>query len=191
MGWSCSWIAVRGQEPDALLNTLGLQRTGELQEIPESRWSAATLPDGWFLVFCAKHCEPKAFKEAALAVLAAGCELVHSSVEEHVMFSSSAYWQEGRKVWEIVHDAQEGVDHLQASGELPPYFAAIRTRYFSELEAAGGDQNEVDYIFEVPLEVGAALTRFRHDLDYPTDDPEPFETLRSTPGAKKPWWKIW
>lgn len=195
MGWSCSWVAVRGKEPDTLLTALGLRLSGDREEIPESPWTCANLPGGWFLVFRSDHCEPENFKDAALKALSMDCELLRSSVEEHVMFCSTSYWARGNKVWEIAHDAQKGMHHLQSSGEPPPSFPGIRTKYFSEQEAEGGEKADVDLIFEIPLQVGVEFAGFRHDHDYPTAEENPFHVLVSNAieapirGGKKPWWR--
>lgn len=197
MGWSCSWIAVRGKEPDILLNALGLHLSSEREAFPEARWTAANLPGGWFLVFRADHCEPPTFKGSVLTTVSADCELIHSSVEEHVMVCSTAYWRHGEKVWEIVHDAQKGIYDLQSSGDLPMSFENIRTKFISEQEAERGEKADVDHVFEIPLQVGVELTGFRHDHDYPTDEVNPFQVLmadareQSAASGKKPWWRLW
>lgn len=193
MGWSCSWIAVRGKEPAALLTSLGMHLSQEREEFPESPWTAASLRAGWFLVFCSNHCDPARFKSPALADLSADCELVHSSVEEHVMFSSTAYWRHGKQVWQIVHDAQKEIYHLHTSGDLPAYFFHIRPQLFAEQEAEGGATADVDLIFDIPLQVGAELTGFRHDHACPADEADPYQVVlldERSPGAK-PWWKVW
>ena len=197
MGWSCSWIAVRGKEPEILLTELGMHRSSEREEFPESRWTAANLPGSWFLVFRSDHCEPPTFNGSALKGLSKDCELIHSSVEEHVMFCSTAYWKHGQKVFEIVHDAQKSIYDLQASGETPTTLVNIRTKFFSDQEAEGGEKANVDLIFEIPLQIGVEFTGFRHDHDYPRDEANPFQVLVAdasdapSSSARKPWWRLW
>jgi hypothetical protein len=197
MGWSCSWIAVRGKESDKLLDELRMQRSSEREAFPESRWTAANLPGGWFLVFRSDQCEPPTFEGSTLSGVSANCELIHSSVEEHVMFCSTAYWRHGQKVFEIVHDAQKGIYDLQSSGDLPATFANVRTKFFSEQAVEGGEKANVDLIFEIPLQIGVEFTGFRHDHDYPTDEETPFRVLvadatqASASCVKKPWWRLW
>lgn len=95
--------------------------------------------------------------------LSSGGEVVTCVVEEHVMYSEATGWRDGRQIWFIRHDAQESIGHLEASGELPSIFFAIRSRLTSQQEAAGGEKADVDYIFDAPVDVAEALTGFRHD----------------------------
>jgi len=198
MGWSCSWIAVRGANPDSVLSDLALTRTGEFWEMPEEDWSYASLPNGWFIVFSARHCEPNQFKPASLARLSAQCELIASAVEEHVMFSSSSFWKDGKNLWSVAHDAQQSIYHIDAKGELPPWFATIEVNARESQDAEGGTKANVDLMFDVPLDVGAELTGFRHDQDISSLVEKPFEILHAVvsqqvavPAMNKPWWKVW
>lgn len=57
MGYSLSWAAVHGKSADAILDDLGLRRTGAREEpVFESKYGLAALPDGWTLVL-ADHSE--------------------------------------------------------------------------------------------------------------------------------------
>ena len=180
MGYSLSWLAVRGKDAATVRNALGLRDTGEREEIPDSPLLGADLPGGWYLVF-ANRCD---FADSApLAKLSSAADVVTCSVEEHVMYSSAASWNNGRQVWSVIHDAQQGAGHLDAVGELPPGFGPIRDRLWEE-QAARGD---ADYLFDIPVELAKALIGFRHDQDTPGTPPAPFTRLAS---AKK-WWQIW
>jgi hypothetical protein len=49
MGFSVSWLAVRGKPSTAVLSELGLRGTGEYEEVPDSpHFWGANLPDGWY-----------------------------------------------------------------------------------------------------------------------------------------------
>jgi len=50
-------------------------------------------------------------------------------------------------------------------GELPESFPAIREAMEQAQLAAGGDEANVDYIFEIPLQVAQSLVGFKHDED--------------------------
>lgn len=197
MGWDCSWIAVRGKSPDVLLDALGKRLSDDREETPESPWTMADLSGGWRVVFRNGDCAPRLFADPALEALSKGCELVHSSVEEHVMFCSTAFWQDGVPVWAIVHDAQKGIFHLVTSGNLPSEFEEIRGKNFSDQQAEGGEDADVDLIFEIPLEMGRLYTGFRHDYDYPTEADEPFYVLMDLKDRsgrereKRTRWRFW
>ncbi len=66
MGWSCSWVAIRGKDPGSVLARLGLRPSANREEIPEAPWTGAVLPNGWYLVFCSARCDPPELGEAAL-----------------------------------------------------------------------------------------------------------------------------
>ena len=176
MGFSISWVAVRGKPVSTLWEELGVRPTGERDEFPDFPIAGAELPGDWYLIF-ADHFDSPFLEEAALERLSSGGEVVTCAVEEHVMFSEAARWQDGRQIWSIRHDAQEGIKHLEANGELPPTFLSIRNRLTSEQEAAGGERAGVDYIFDIPVELAEALTGFRHDKVLPELGEKPFEAL--------------
>lgn len=192
MGFAISWLAVSGKEPQQVLDELGLSRTGEAEEIPESPVSAAQLPNGWFLVFANIFDSPLVAK-SVLANLSSGCSVVSCQVEEHVMFSSSTCHINGKIKWHVAHDAQESIYHLSTSGDLPAEFSAIYAALKQEQDSSGGGTSDVDYIHDIPVALAKAVTSFRHDEDIQGDPLEPFEILApaAAPASAKPWWKIW
>lgn len=50
MGFSLSWLAVRGKEAAAVRRVLGVRRTGQREDVPDSPLLGADLPNGWYLV---------------------------------------------------------------------------------------------------------------------------------------------
>ena len=179
MGYSQSWLAVKGKPPAAVLETLGLRGTGTREEIVESPIVGAELPSGWYLVVAGRSGHPLML-DPILLRLSAGCEVVTADVEEHVMVSVATGWKDGRRVWAVTHDAQRDMEHLQAKGELPAAFASIRDRLRSEQQAAGGRGADVDYFFDVPVELAHTLTGYRHDADIRRAGAEAFEVLLET-----------
>jgi hypothetical protein len=179
MGYSQSWLAVKGKARASVLEALGLRGTGAREEIAESPIVGAELPNGWFLVV-GDRSGHRLMRDPSVQRLSAGCEVVTGDVEEHVMVSVATGWKEGRRVWSVTHDAQRDREHLQTEGELPAVFTSIRDRLRSEQQAAGGRDADVDYIFDVPVELAQTLTGYRHDADIPGTGPEPFEVLVET-----------
>jgi len=174
MGYSLSWLAVKGKSAAAVRDELAIRGTGTHEEIPESDVVGAELPGGWYLVV-ANHAPVK--DDAVLRSLSSGCELVTFFVEEHVMFSYAAGWSDGSMVWSVTHDAQQGLEHLETQGDLPAIFNSICDRLRSDQEAAGGREAGVDYIFDVPVQLAESLTGHRHDQDIPGLGDRPFEVL--------------
>jgi hypothetical protein len=182
MGFSLSWLAIRGKDSATVRSELGVYGTGRHEDVPDSPLLGADLPTGWYLVL-ANRCDLA--DALPLAELSSGGEVVTCFVEEHVMYSRASFWKDGRRVWSITHDLQRGSGHLETEGELPPVFTPVRDR----LSALVG-QDRVDYIFYVPVEVAKALTGFRHDEDIPGAPDEPYERLEKR-GRVKKWWEVW
>ena len=179
MGYSQSWLAVKGKPPTAVLETLGLRGTGTREEIAESPIVGAELPNGWYLVVAGRSGH-RLMRDQTLQRLSAGCDVVTGDVEEHVMVSVATGWKDGQRVWSVTHDAQRDMEHLQTEGELPAVFTSIRDRLRSEQQKAGGRKADVDYIFDVPVELAQTLTGYRHDADIPGAGTDPFEVLAET-----------
>ncbi len=169
MGFSLAWLAVKGKEPEAVLVELGLRETGERDELPaESPIAAAMLEGGWYVVVF-NGFEQERIDDRVLGRVSAGCEVVVAAAEEHVMFSSAAGWQDGVRGWWIRHDADRGIDHLEAEGRLPDGFDALGRRLLDEQARAGGARADVDYVFDAPLRAATLVTGFAHDETEPPD----------------------
>jgi hypothetical protein len=214
MGYSLSWLAIKGKAPRAVLDELGFRPTGERLEFPEAPLSAATIPNGWYLIV-SDHTEYVA-SDSVLEHLTADCEAVTCYVEEHVMFSGATGWKNGRRCWSVNHDAQRNIEHLETEGELPASFNSIRDRLFSKQKeenirkagirrpwfrrrALSFSEMACDYIFGIPVEVAREVTGYQHDRDIPGFriplTGRPFEVLigaapkESAPQQKPSFWK--
>jgi hypothetical protein len=119
-------------------------------------------------------------RDPILQGLSGGCEVITGDVEEHVMVSIATGWKDGRRVWSVTHDGQRDMEHLQTEGDLPAAFTSIRDRLRSEQQTAGGRKADVDYTFDVPVELAQTLTGYRHDADIPGAGADPFEVLIET-----------
>jgi hypothetical protein len=195
MGFSVAWVAIRGKTRARVLDELKLTATGEREEAPESPIVGTSLPGGWYLVFGNRF----DFTELLpLGWLSIDAELVTCAVEEHVMCSEASGWRNGERTWSVAHDAQKGLTHLAVVGDAPPILPGIHEGLAKRLEAAGGkDASDVDYIFDVPVELAAILTGFRHDRDCLGLESAPFERLDYPPppdtvlgllrGRRKAW----
>ena len=198
MGFAISWLAVKGKSPEALTEELGLMPTGEMTEYGESLFTGRVLPSGWFLLVI-NECEHEFVKPNSLRSLSKDCEVIASSIEEHVMFCSSELWRDGTQAWRIEHDAQKSIDHVAASGNLPLDYSSIEQEHAEEQRQAGGKGADVDYFFEIPLHTAKNIVGFKHDdADLEDESFEVFE-FTATPSRresiekhrKKPWWQLW
>ena len=113
------------------------------------------------------------------------------------MFSSASGWKDGRNCWSITHNAQQGIEHLEAGGELPEAFEAIRNEMLTKqkeenVRMAGirrplfrprsvrFSEMSVDYVFEIPVAVARELTGYQHDRQIPGLTGQAFEVLART-----------
>jgi len=179
MGYSLSWAAVKGSTPEAVRDALALRATGVRQEIPDSDITGAELCGGWYLVVSNRD-GLHLTSSKVLARLSSIGEVIACFVEEHVVFSSASRWESGHQVWSVQHDAQRGIEHLDAKGDLPPKFSSVRDELRSMHEAAGGRSARVDHIFDVPVVLAHDLTGYRHDRDILGSRKDAFEVLVAT-----------
>jgi len=188
MGYALTWTAIKGSTPEQVHEVLSLQGTGTRVEIAETGLTGATLPGGWYLV-TSDHAPLNLTDKELLAKLSELGDVIVCDVEEHCMVSFSAQWQNGKQLWCITHDAQNGIEHLDSEGAPPPSFAEIRDRLQAEQIAAKAGKERVDYIFDIPVEVASSITGYRHDRSIPGDPQDLFEVLVSTKTERRPWWK--
>jgi hypothetical protein len=161
MGYSISWIAVRGKPKARLLAELDLRDTNEDDEANESPVSGAELPGGWYVLFLNDLTHPYV-DVASLKRLSTGCEVVGAQVEEHVMVSASFYYLDGRREWNMTHESDKGLNNLETDGVPPVEFSSSRDANL-KLQEDKGEEEGVDYVFEVPLEVAESICGYRHD----------------------------
>jgi hypothetical protein len=167
-----------------VLATLELRGTNTYEQIPESDLTGASLPSGWYLV-TANNGFPTFAEDTTLRRLSQTAEVVTCFVEEHVMCSAASLWADGRQVWSVLHDAGKGIEHLKSKGNLPPMFAPISERLRAEQAAAGGKKASGDCIFDIPVEMAAQLTEYRHDRVMPELGDRAFEVLAMTAATPK------
>ena len=184
MGFRLSWVAVRGKSREEIHQELALSATGIYEEFPESPCTGALLPDGWYLVVkdCGFYDEHKQLAKLSMKGVAIAC-----FVHEGIMVSQATEWRNGKKIWSVIHNSQKAPGHLEAHGELPPGYPSLRQQLEAEQAAQG---REVDYIFDIPVELAKSLTGYRHDANVTTVDEKGFEVLEiAEPPPKQSWFQ--
>jgi glutathionyl-hydroquinone reductase len=171
MGFSISWLATPSKNANDVLGHLGLSETGSKEWMPESPVVAAKVETGWYVIFF-NDANPKALKPEILRKLSASANVVVCQVEEHAMVSAAAEWQEGKEVWYVMHDSEDGLTNLDSSGVLPVVYAAIR-----DSQLAKQTSSRVDHVIDVPILLAQHLTGFRHDEGFDDAVVEPFTVL--------------
>ncbi|HVS35394.1 MAG TPA: hypothetical protein VMS17_07400 [Gemmataceae bacterium] len=172
MGFRVQLIAVTGKEPHAVQRAFGVSATGQREEIAESPVVGAAMLNGAYLLYIN---DPDRIvpQDEVFARLSKGASLVACYANETVMNSYACGWANGVERWSVFHDAQQKIKHLETSGTLPPEFQAIRDRLFAQQDADNG----ADFIFEIPVELFAAVGGIRYDQDIPGAGPDPWEIL--------------
>jgi hypothetical protein len=159
MGFRISWIGFDGKGKTSALEMVGLKDTGEPEEANEAPpFSGAEIPGGWFILFSNDF--GFASRER-LVELSIDCRIIACQVHEGIMFSAAYGYGRGNRVWELAHNAQQGLYDLSVSGSPPPSFESVRQRLTRRQEATAG--SGIDYIFDIPVEVAAAICKYRHD----------------------------
>jgi hypothetical protein len=167
VGFSISWVAVRGKETESVLRDLGLEPTGERDELPaESPIGGAVLPGGWYVIVCDRY-EHELVRDEVMKRVSRGAEAVTAGAEEHVMVSFAAGWRDGERLWWTRHDADKGIYDLEVEGALPEGFEEIRRSLLDAQDAEGGSEAAVDSVFSIPVEAAKLVTGFAHDETEP------------------------
>ncbi len=89
-----SWVGVRGIDRIAAYDRLGLVATGKSGDRNDYPTCGRAGPNGWTLVILGPA-EHRLVATHALERLSAGCSILACSIEEHVMFSSAEFWENG------------------------------------------------------------------------------------------------
>jgi hypothetical protein len=194
MGYALSWLAFKDLPPETGLARLGLVTGSRLAAYAREPLSGQSLRGGWFLVVM-KGSDHPLVSESSLSALSAQSQVVACSVEEHVMFSSAEGWTNSERNWRVEHDAQQSARHLVASGWLPAAYAEVLRKAQEAHEAQQADDTEapdVDFFFEVPLEVALNVAGFKHDVEIPGINYGAFQVYDVPPGtARRKWWQMW
>lgn len=189
MGFSLSWLAIKGASRETVLSALGLRGTERFEEIPESPLTGVLLPSGWYMVVSNRGEHPAFMEDKTLTRVSASNEVVTCFIEEHVMCSHASQWRDGRELWSLMHMADTGgIEHLEIKGEPPAFFFSIQERLRAKQQEAGGKKAEVDYVFDIPVETAQQFTGYRHDRDIPGAGEKPFEVLETTDATPKRSW---
>jgi hypothetical protein len=195
MGYSLSWLAFKGAAIETSLETLGLSKTTLKAEWGRKSVTGHALRDGWHLVI-APRCDHPLISESSLAALSKKAQVIACRIEEHVMFSSAEFWEHGKKVWCVEHDAQQSKRHLETEGALPVSYNIVVREATEQQDEEDQGPKEVDFYFEVPLQTAKEIAGFKHDDENASLDQSQFEVYASLSdplgeGAARKWWQVW
>lgn len=176
MGFAITWCAVREADAERFLTALELVRTGATESDPESPISTVGLRSGWRLVWHNDY-DSKLLGAQNLQRISEAHDVLACRIEEHVMASSAEFWSQGRRRWWISHEGENGPQGLETLGDPPECFESIREEMERAQRADGGDEADVDHLFEIPVLVARTLVGFKHDEAYEPVCTGSFEVL--------------
>ncbi len=154
---SMAWLAVSGKTPAQILSAL--QLAPDPGALPAGL-HCEQLRNGWFVV-CAQDHDWPLLADTVLSWLSDGGSVVSCRIEPRSRISSATCHIDGARVWRVLHDAQEGRYHLDASGQPPPVLVSLHATAIAAQDAAGGRAAAVDCLFDVPIALAEAVTAYR------------------------------
>lgn len=186
MGFSVSLYAVFDREVDEIQRELGLRPEGEPEDFPDSPITGAVARSGAYILYVNDRIE---WGEDVIRPLLEGpnrtrTKLLGCTVNETVMYSSAWLWAEGEEVWSVIHDAQQGLLHLETCGDLPAVYDSIRDE---KLAAQAGDEG-VDHVFDVPVELFVCCGGVWYNQDIDSDEERPWQPLVRVAKYRRLWW---
>ena len=169
MGYNICYIACKAsvEEMGAAFD-LTLQSPGG-PPVTHGGRIARVRASGWTVLLCGDERFGEQRKEQ-IACLSEAFDTYLCEVIETVMWASAERWRDGQPQWKVAH-AGDGDDRfdLTVTGTPPVTLAPLREKY-EALQREDGE--EVDYIFEIPLELAAEEIGFRHDAAMGAEDAE-------------------
>ncbi len=180
MGFRVVLFKIDGKTVEQIHQEYEVTATEEHEEFPESPVCGAEIPEGGYLLYINDQIYPD---EQVFQKLSQGASLIACRVNETVGSSDACCWMNGVERWMVLHDCQLGPHHLETEGELPKEFEQIRATLFSRQE----ELDDADYIFDIPVDLFAALGGIRYSEDIVGAGPRPWRVLARIP-RKKWWW---
>ncbi|HEY9283087.1 MAG TPA: hypothetical protein VIP46_06500 [Pyrinomonadaceae bacterium] len=179
MGFRVLLVAVTGKATEAIYRDYSVVPTDHYEETPESPVNGAVLPSGAYLLYINDEILPD---DAVLAKLSRDASLIACYVNETVMNSLVSSWVNGVEQWFVFHDAQQGVRHLETAGNLPDQLESIRENSFGEQDQV----EDIDYVFDIPIELFVALGGIRYDQDIEGAGTKPWQALMRSEDSQRP-----
>lgn len=153
---SLSWIGLKGLGRAEALDLLGMTETADDRD---PSW-IAELPTGWTILLSS---DSSFASEARLLRLSETRPALGCQFSETVMCSTTTFYDDSKVVWCVDYDCEVGVPTL--TGVPPSDYQPIYDRLLAEQAADNGDDYEVDFIFDLPIDLAQAVTGYRHDQE--------------------------
>jgi hypothetical protein len=159
VGFRISYLGAKCT-PEAIAEHFDLAVTHTEANMPDGEsWITRLSESGWSLLWAEEE-EFVRTNSKLIKTLSLKAEVVACEVNETVMWSSAEYWRNGTVLWKVTHAGDgDGRYDVSASGALPDQYASIKQTH---MDLQKGD-DEVDFLFEIPLETASLHLGFRHD----------------------------
>ena len=164
MGFAASWICARGLTLASALEALDLVETGQAAEPWRTPFSCAELPGGWLAI---TSTNPDWMLPQKVQTLSTGGPAVGCFMSDYVMNSGACAYEQGKQVWWVLHEPEEGITNLTHGGKPPARFETLLAKALKDHEAYTPDPHEVDFVFDVPIDLAVSICGFRPDDDPP------------------------
>jgi hypothetical protein len=160
MGFKISWVAVKSATKADVLEMAGLRDTVTLDPVCEAPFSCTELPTGWTILFSNDfdYASPERSEAFSARNIVLSCQ-----IHEGVMYSGASFHDHGDHIWSVSHFSENGIMDVSVSGAPPAEFHAIRDNLLAKQSEPQIGPWEVDYVFDVPVELALAICGFRHD----------------------------
>jgi hypothetical protein len=79
------------------------------------------------------------------------------------MASDARLYQGGEVIWALEHVAERGIFDMRVSGSPPEGFHQLWHETKEEQIDEGGDEADVDMLFDLPIKIAEKICHFRHD----------------------------
>ena len=200
------YMGVLGKEPAEALRVAGFVERGTVPRHSHRGDTGARLPSGWFLIV-GESAWTKTAQE-----LSAGCQAIYLEASDTAMSSMAILWEDGRQVWKVLREGDPSAPHeVMTEGDPPPEFHTIYAQLLEKQRAADAEGEEVDYLYNVPVDLATAITGY-FELDPepegavftrlerverkpepapPQAAPVPPAPAPAPPARDRPWWKFW
>ncbi|RAZ82633.1 hypothetical protein DPM33_34510 [Mesorhizobium hawassense] len=161
MGFSISWFGLRGYGIKEAAALFGREVGGSSEDF-DAPVNAYRSDKNWAIIILG-YCSFPNPPDSYLSAFSQGREMVVVHIEEHTMFARAELWSAGKNIWRVWHAGDKDVRDLHTTGDLPASFQSLRQQAFSKQDK----ESDVDYAFDIPLDLAAELTGFRHDEGAP------------------------
>lgn len=157
MSFDCSWLGYHGVRKQDVLAIAGFRDTGQPEDVCEGPACCAEIPTGWTILYVTDS----TFTLDRIGRLSANHGVLSVVVQEYVPLSIASFHVRSEPVWTVTHDGGKGPLHLETTGRPPPELGPIRDHLVAKQRRQAG--KGVDHLFDVPIELAAAICGFRHD----------------------------